>query len=606
MRDLPSPVSRLPSPVSLFRLPSPVCFYMLTPAQQTALAEVSLDEPWALVERFTTLKREHPDDVRTAAEEIVRRLRQHGVPVEVHDPELFLSLPGAGKVEAGDAAFRAKPMAMSVSYPSGRTAPLAYVPARYARGADELFSRNLLDDGDVDLAGKFVVTEGFGMPGKVAYFESRGALGMIAVNPGRNAHWGICTTVWGTPDLRDLPRKPTIAVVAVNNPDGLKLIEMARAGASATVTTNVTEGWFRSPIPVVTIPGTEEPDPFVLLHGHYDSWDFGIGDNAVGDATLLEVARVLWKHRDSLKRSVRIAWWPGHSTGRYAGSTWFADRFAIDLYEHCIAQINCDSPGCRWATAYKHISWMEETEAFAQSVIRDVTGQPAFGERPHQAGDYSFNNIGISSFFMLLSTMPDEERERLGYYAVGGCGANIEWHTEEDLIHIADREILTKDIGIYLAAVMGAANATIAPFDFSATLRGFEVTLEQYQTAAGDAFDFAPARDALDELQAAVGEFARRTQALSSLAVTDHRVRRVNHAIRRLARILVPVNYTRGPAFFHDPAESIPPLPDLNVALQLSRARPEERGFYRTHLTRGQNRLVAALRDARRAVQDTE
>jgi N-acetylated-alpha-linked acidic dipeptidase len=579
---------------------------MLSPAQQAALADVSLDEPWALVERFTTLKREHPDDVRTAAEEIVSRLRTHGVPVEVHDPELFLSLPGKGKVEAGDAAFRAKPMAMSVSYPRGRTAPLAYVPARYARGADELFSRNLLGDGDADLAGKFVVTEGFGMPGKVAYFEARGALGMIAVNPGRNAHWGICTTVWGTPDLRDLPRKPKIAVVAVNNPDGQKLIDLARAGGSATLTTDVTEGWFRSPIPVVTIPGTEEPDPFVLLHGHYDSWDYGIGDNAVGDATLLEVARVLWKHRDSLKRSVRIAWWPGHSTGRYAGSTWFADRFAIDLYEHCIAQINCDSPGCRWATAYKHISWMEETEAFAQGVIRDVTGQDSFGERPHQAGDYSFNNIGISSFFMLLSTMPDEERERLGYYAVGGCGANIEWHTEEDLIHIADKEILTRDIGIYLAAVMGAANSTIAPFDFAATLHGFENTLKEYQAAVGSGFDFGPSRTAVTELQAALGDFTRRTQALAALPASDPRVRRANHAIRRLARLLVPVNFTRGPAFFHDPAESIPALPDLHIALQFSGATPDEQGFYRTHLTRGQNRLVAAVRDARRAVQDTE
>ena len=143
-----------------------------------------------------------------------------------------------------------------------------------------------LDVGDIDFRGKFVVTEGFGMPGKVSFFEARGALGMIAVNPGKNAHWGICTTVWGTPDLRDLPRKPKIAVVAVNNPDGLQLIEAAKRGESATLTADLIEGWFKSPVPVVTIPGTDEPEAFVLLHGHYDSWDFGIGDNAVGDATL--------------------------------------------------------------------------------------------------------------------------------------------------------------------------------------------------------------------------------------------------------------------------------------------------------------------------------
>jgi hypothetical protein len=524
--------------------------------------------------------------------------------VEVHDPEVFLSLPGKASVTIGNSMLRAKPMAMSTSHPSGLEAPLAYVPAKYARGADELFSRNLLGGEDLDLRGKLVVTEGFGMPGKVSHFEERGALGMIAVNPGKNAHWGICTTIWGTPDLRDLPRKPTIAVVAVNNPDGLQLIEAAKRGESAALMTEVTEGWFRSPVPVVTIPGTDEPDAFVLLHGHYDSWDFGIGDNAVGDATLLEVARVLWQHRNRLKRSVRIAWWPGHSTGRYAGSTWFADRFAIDLYEHCIAQVNCDSPGCRWATEYHGISWMEETESFAQSVIHAVTGKDARGERPHQAGDYSFNNIGISGFFMLLSTMPDELREEKGYYGVGGCGANIEWHTEEDLIHIADRDVLLTDMRIYLAATMTAANATIAPFDFRRTIHGFEETLERYQAAAGKRFDFTPARDAINELSAALRDFDEFCVDLSNESVTSDPVRRANRAIRRLARLLVPVNYTRGPAFFHDPAESIPPLPDLHPATQLDSTPASEVGFVLTHLTRGQNRLVAALRDARRVLQD--
>lgn len=576
---------------------------MLTHEITSALADISLDEPWSLIERFTTLRREHPDDVSTACDEIVARLRKHDVPVEVHEPTVFLSLPGKASVKSGDATFRAKPMAMSVAYPNGLTAPLAYAPARYARGADELFSRNLVGADNLDLRGKLVVTEGFGMPGKVSYFEARGAVGMIAVNPGKNAHWGICTTVWGTPDLRDLSRKPKIAVVAVNNPDGLQLIEAAKRGESATLTADLTEGWFRSPVPVVTIPGAEDPEPFVLLHGHYDSWDYGIGDNAVGDATLLEVARVLWTHRQSLKRSVRIAWWPGHSTGRYAGSTWFADRFAIDLYENCIAQVNCDSPGCRWATEYRHISWMDEAEAFAQSVIREVTGQDSSGERPHQAGDYSFNNIGISSFFMLLSTMPDEERERLGYYGVGGCGANIEWHTEEDLIHIADREILMKDMKIYLAAAMGAANATIAPFEFSHTLRGFEETLAKYQEAAGNHFDFADTRLAIDELSAALRDFGEFTRDLANQPAGHEPVRRANAAVRRMARLLVPVNYTRGPGFFHDPAESIPALPDLSVALQLPESKPDEIGFVTTHLTRGQNRLVAALRDARRTIQ---
>jgi hypothetical protein len=237
-------------------------------------------------------------------------------------------------------------------------------------------------------------------------------------------------------------------------------------------------------------------------------------------------------------------------------------------------------------------------------VIRDVTDQESRDEHPHQTKNYSFNNIGISSFFMLLSTMPDEERERLGYYGVGGCGANIEWHTEEDLIHIADRDILVKDMRIYLAAAMGAANATIAPFDFAATLRGFARTLDTYAEAAGVEVDFSAAREAIRELETALANFAKYTRDLDGQPVASEPVRRANRAIRRLARLLVPVNYTRGPGFFHDPAESIPPLPDLHVALQVPSMPPAERGFARTHLVRGQNRLVAALRDSRRELED--
>ncbi|MGQ0647849.1 MAG: M28 family peptidase [Gemmatimonadaceae bacterium] len=574
----------------------------LPPDITATLADVSLDAPWSLIERFTTLKREHPTDVATAAEEIVARLQAHGVPVDVHRPTLFLSIPGQASVSANGLTLRAKPMAMSAAHPDGVTAPLVYVPARYARNADEMFTRGFVNEIPMDLRGRIVVSEGFGMPGKVSYFEQRGAIGMIAVNPGKNAHWGICTTVWGTPDLRDLPRKPKMAVVAVNNPDGRLLIEQAKAGGDVTLRAAVTEGWFESPVPVVTIPGTDEPETFVLLHGHYDSWDFGIGDNAVGDATMLEIARVLWKNRDKLKRSVRIAWWPGHSTGRYAGSTWFADHFAIDLYEHCIAQVNCDSPGCRWATEYIDVSLMDETEAWCARVIEAIAGKELKGERPHQAGDYSFNNIGISSFFMLLSTMPHELRERLGYYAVGGCGANIEWHTEEDLMHIADRDILFTDIRIYLAAVMGVANETVAPFDFRRTLATFRATLTMYEECVAGLFTFSAARAAIAALDETLEQFALHARKVAGLPIRDPRTRHTNQALRRLARLLVPVNYTRGPEFFHDPAETTPALPDLAAALNAATMPREELGFLVTHLTRGQNRLVAALRDARRVV----
>src|SRR5699024_1033381 len=114
---------------------------------------------------------------------------------------------------------------------------------------------------------------------------------------------------------------------------------------------------------------------------------------------------------------------------------------------------------------------------------------------------YSFNNIGITSFFMLSSTIPEDVLEEKGYYPVGGGGGNIEWHTEEDLMHVADMDILMKDIKIYLLGVLRAANTTIHPFNFIETAKEFQQTIKEYQKEAGNHFDFSAALKEAEKLE---------------------------------------------------------------------------------------------------------
>ncbi len=560
--------------------------------------QVTLDAPWSLVEAFSTMPRWKPADVETAAHDIARRLGELGVPVTLLDSNLHLSIPFTASVSAGGTTFNAKPPAYARDCRDGLTAPLVHVPATFSSSINTLFvkSQDPKASTEDNIRGKIVISEGFSFPGKILEFEQKGALGVIAINPGADSHWGICTSIWGTPDLDDLPRKPNIPVAAVNNPDGMKLLEIARAGGEVTIRTEMEQGWYKSLIPVVDIPGSDAPEKFVLLHGHYDSWDVGVGDNATGDATMLEVARVLWANQSALKRSVRIAWWPGHSTGRYAGSTWYADTFALDLDENCVAQVNCDSPGCRWATEFRDVSWMKEAEAYCQQTIQEVTGLASHGERPHRAGDYAFNNIGLSSFFMLSSTMPEALRKEKDYYAVGGCGGNIAWHTEHDLMEIADRDILLRDIKVYLAAVVGVANATVLPFDWRAQVAEFCDTIAAYQTAAGALADLSPAANAAAALTADLDAFYA---AIDSGALAPEPA---NAVIQRLARILVPVNHTNQPRFRHDPALPVQPLPAIAVAQDLAGHGPDTLGFAQTQMLRGVNRVAAALREASRLV----
>ena len=86
-----------------------------------------------------------------------------------------------------------------------------------------------------------------------------------------------------------------------------------------------------------------------MFNGHVDSWHYGAMDNGTANATQLEVARLLAEHRDELYRGVRMAFWSGHSHGRYASSAWYADAFWHDLHERCACNVNIDSVGGKGA-----------------------------------------------------------------------------------------------------------------------------------------------------------------------------------------------------------------------------------------------------------------
>ena len=695
--------------------------------ESALLEDLSIDEPWALIERFTTLVRESSsEDEREAARYITARLEALGVPHTVYEPDLFLSVPISASVEVEDQRLRAKTPSMAVSTDEeGVTGEVVYVSSNRPGGLDTLF--HFSNGDEVDVRGKIVLTDGYAFPVAVRHYEERGAIAQIFINPGVDIHWGICTTIWGAPDLDSAPRQPKVPVAAINRPDGEALKAKAQAGRTVvTVRTQHKQGWFPCPVIVAEIEGCEEPERFLLVHGHYDSWDVGIGDNAVGDGTLLELARVFHNHRDRLARSMKIAWWPGHSTGRYAGSTWFADTFALELDRNCIAQVDIDSPGCRWATEYHDISWMTETEDFCVQAIHDITGKEAFGERPHQAGDYSFNNIGLSGFFMLFSTMPKALREEKGYYPVGGCGANIAWHTENDRLEIADKDHLMRDLRVYVATLqrvlnnaihpfdspgcrwateyhdiswmteaedfcvqaihditgkeafgerphqagdysfnniglsgffmlfstmpkalreekgyypVGGCGANIAwhtendrleiadkdhlmrdlrvyvatlqrvlnnaihPFDFRKLGRAFRDTLNRYAEGTDGTVDFGPAFAALDHLQEALERLYQAVPGLANRPVSDPAVRAVNDVILELGRWLIPINYTRTGRFRTDPAVPIPPLPDLAPAQNLAATTGHERNVLRTHLLRGVNRVAWTFERAAKVIE---
>jgi hypothetical protein len=568
------------------------------------LDDISIDEPWELIERFAHLERLSGSvDEATAVDLIVRKLRAWGIDYRLDHPVCMISLPGPATLRTlGPDGRRYKVKTPSFSPHTGGSeveAELVYVPGRQATGAADLFSEQRTTTG-LDLRGKVVMTEGLGIAARGIDLAESGAVAALFINPGNRIHEAIATTSWGSPDLDSAGRVPPVPVLTINRPDGEELIEQLQAGPVRVAFSNqVDTGWRPIPVLVAEIPGTVWPDEFVLLHGHLDSWHVGIGDNATGDATLLELARVFAKRRDKLARTLRIAWWSGHSHGRYAGSTWYADTHAAELLRNCVAHINCDSPGCRWATVYEGVSWMSETESFCKQVIRDVTGQESSGEgHVLRAGDCSFNNLGVTTFFMLSSTMPQDLIREKGYHLVGGCGGNIAWHTEDDTLEIADRDNLLRDMRVYAAAVLRTLNAPVAPFDYRATIDEMSNDIWRYQQAVADQFDFSPTIQGLEKLRRTLDSFYAMTANVQAADIDE--LGKTNLAQRELARVLVSLGYTRDGRFRHDPARAVPPLPDLAPATQLATAEDDAaRHLLRTHLTRGQNHVVWQLGRAR-------
>jgi hypothetical protein len=574
----------------------------LSDLERRVVDEISVEEPWALLEEFSGLERVSgtEDEVR-AAEYLTERLDAHGVSYERHDPELYISQPHGATLSVQDRPFEHGPL-KTVAFSASRSVsgPVEHVGSA---GGD------LLEDDDDphepyhdvgDLTGKIALTRSGGLSIRAtSALEERGAEAIIGVHEhDREPHSGIATPVWGgAPPLDEKDRIPDVPIVNVNRPDGERLVEWAESdeGLAVELSTDVTTDWMACPVVVAEVEADAETDEFVLLHGHYDSWFVGITDNATGDAGLLELARVFEAHADELERNLRVAWWPGHSTGRYAGSTWYADEYALDIAENCVAQVNMDSPGAEDSTEYTDMScWTPDAHELVGSAIEDVTGAPYAEHHPYRAGDYTFDNLGVTGFLMLSSNIPAEVREERGYHGVGGCGGNSDaWHLSTDTMETAGEDELVRDIRMYAVSLLRVLNAEVLPFDHARNVDHIVEHVEAYDEAAGDAFDLGPVLEDLRALREDVAAF----QEAAHAGEVDPAV--ANEAITDLSRVLTRLNLVAGEQFSQDPAAGRQPVPRFAPAEKFPILEGDDVRFLRTQLTRERNEVQYALRRAR-------
>lgn len=577
---------------------------MTTTIQEEARGAVSSERLYGDVEWFSHVRRDSggPGEEQTA-DYIAAQLEAAGVPVTAHEFDAFLSYPVSAKLE--------------VLGPEKHE--IRCVTHSFARSTDPKgLVTGLVHLGDGDDAealelerasGTAALINGLATPVTVLRASQAGCAAVIFANYGHAIHNMITTTIWGTPGLDQRDRLPQLPAISVSKEGGelLKRLLARGEGLKIRLTTQLDTGWRKSILPEVRIPGTGEPERFVLVAGHSCGWDVGVTDNGTGDAALLELARILWQHRAQLRRGVRICWWPGHSHGRYSGSTWYADTFFTDLAENCLAYHNIDSPGVRGATRYVARHTSAETQAFCQDIIKRLTGQQEVEvHRPNRAADQAFIANGVPSF-STYPLLPLDHHDRWTW--TGGSANAWWWHTEHDTLDKADVGILALDTQISLTAILELANAGLLPFEHVSTAREIRDVTADLQAIVGDHLDLEPVAGAGRRLSAACLALE---EAKRRVVDDPARVEVVNGTIMRLSRVLNPVLYSQSGRFQHDPADWLPSmknsagqvLPGLSRAVALPQLAGEfEYGFLRAQMVRERNRLVTAQREAVRVAE---
>ena len=526
------------------------------------------------------------DDEWEASEYVVETLREYGCEAKLHEFEGYISVPEDGRVDVTAPTRRTFDEAITTSFSA--STPPSGVSSEVVRIGD--VTEETVDAADVE--GKIAFTTGLPTPEPITLLEAAGAEAVIYQSPNPDhLHEMIVTPVWGTPGLDNEEAIPDLPVVEITRKAGDWLLDRCDEGpVEATVTTEVTTELATLPCPVGRIAGTES-ERYMVVGNHVDSWYEGITDNATAMAATLELARVF--AQDPPARGVVFGFWPAHSTGRYAGSAWWADQKWLDLRENGVAYYHLDLNGLRGADGL----WRQEMAELADEHV-DVLetagdlpllegGEAGFlgNDRPARNSDQSFWGAGLTSLLSGARLEPGGDG--------GPVGGGWWWHTPEDTRDKVDFDVLAEETRIAVALASRICNSPVLPHDYRATVSDVREQIEAIESETDRRFE--PIHTELDALGAALEEAYAVVEDIggwessTAAAAEDLQV--------ALGNELIPALYMSRRDYDHEPALPHQPLPKLRRAAAVDGTRRRER-FASTTLTREITRLRHRLRNA--------
>ena len=511
----------------------------------------------------------------TSLRHIQARLDTLGFRTRLLHHDACISLPGASTVTIDNATVPS--ITHSFSRPAlagGLSALLVYVGS----GTHEDFINR-------DVRGCIVLVDGIATPPVSLRASQAGAAGQLHISPHEHLHEMCISPVWGNPSSPDDLPGTVVCSILPSAGDGLR--ERVKRGEQPRVVlqAKVDTGWRKTPILQADLDARDPAAPFILFSGHHDTWHYGVMDNGSANVAMLEVARLCAGHRDRWRRGLRLCFWSGHSHGRYSGSTWYVDQHWDELDRRCAVHLNIDSPGAKGADILGNVGSMAPLFGLAADAVGTQSGQTLLGKRMSRGADQSFNGVGLPALFGDISEPPTTP---IGPHCWW-------WHTPDDLLANIDEANQVRDTRIYLHALWRLLTDKVLPLDFAAHAGDLLAELQRLGAALGDRFPLT----ALVQAAETTRDLATTLAARAAAADPDQAVR-IDRALMHVSRALVPIDYTTGDRFAHDPALPVTAWASLQPARVLAATADgtDTAHFRMVDAIRARNRVLHALRRA--------
>lgn len=285
---------------------------------------------------------------------------------------------------------------------------------------------------------------------------------------------------------------------------------------------------------IVTIPGTESPDQWILYGNHHDAWNNGAHDPISGAIAVLETGRTLaemmktgWKP----KRTIKLALWDGEEFG-LLGSTEWVEKHREELQRKTIVYFNSDTNG----TGNLSAGGSPSLETFFRQVMRDVkqpgSEKSVLESRPMREGkpvEFRMSAVGAGSDYVAFIHHAGIASVNAGFS--GGAGSSgiyhsiydsFDWYTrfsDKDFTHgRALSQAMT-------TAILRLSEAPVLPFEFRPVARAIDEWMKDLPKAD------------LGEVQAAMAALRRSASRYDALKPKPSRA--LNETLLRAERALL-------------------------------------------------------------------